>query len=154
MPAHPINSSVLSPDGNAEEEQFSSLLAACDEAMAAGDDSERTESVGPPPDLRDRLARAVACVRLLRHVLPRPHTEEGALPGCRLGDFELGRELGRGGMGVVFEARQVSLNRLVALKVLGSAVGLTSTAVARFRREAETAARLHHTNIVPIYATG
>jgi tetratricopeptide (TPR) repeat protein len=72
----------------------------------------------------------------------------------RLGDFELIRELGRGGMGIVYEARQVSLNRKVALKVLSGGLGLTSKAVQRFRREAEAAAKLHHTNIVPVYATG
>src|SRR5688500_10091311 len=72
--------------------------------------------------------------------------------GQRLGDFEIVRELGRGGMGIVFEARQVSLNRKVALKVLAAGLGLTSTAVQRFHREAEAAAKLHHTNIVPVYA--
>ena len=71
-----------------------------------------------------------------------------------LGDFELVREIGRGGMGIVYEARQRSLNRRVALKVLSSGLGLTAKAVVRFRREAEAAAKLHHTNIVPIYATG
>jgi serine/threonine protein kinase len=72
----------------------------------------------------------------------------------RLGDFEIGREIGRGGMGIVYEARQVSLNRKVALKVLSGGLGLTPRAVQRFQREAEAAAKLHHTNIVPIYATG
>jgi serine/threonine protein kinase/tetratricopeptide (TPR) repeat protein len=71
-----------------------------------------------------------------------------------LGDFEIVREIGRGGMGVVYEARQMSLNRKVALKVLSSGLGLTPKAVQRFRREAEAAAKLHHTNIVPVYATG
>jgi len=75
-------------------------------------------------------------------------------PIRRLGDFEIVRELGRGGMGIVYEARQVSLNRKVALKVLSGSLGLTTKAVIRFQREAEAAARLHHTNIVPIYATG
>jgi serine/threonine protein kinase len=72
----------------------------------------------------------------------------------RLGDFEIVRELGRGGMGVVYESRQISLKRRVALKVLSSGLGLTPKAVERFRLEAETAAKLHHTNIVPVYAIG
>jgi serine/threonine protein kinase len=72
----------------------------------------------------------------------------------QLGDFEVVRELGRGGMGVVYEARQVSLNRRVALKVLSGVPGLTAKAVQRFQREAKAAAQLHHTNIVPVYATG
>lgn len=81
---------------------------------------------------------------------------EGAAPEVprRLGDFEINGKLGRGGMGVVYEARQVSLNRKVALKVISSALGLSSKAVLRFRREAEAGGKLHHTNIVPIYATG
>jgi serine/threonine protein kinase len=57
-------------------------------------------------------------------------------------------------MGVVYEARQISLNRKVALKVLSANLGLTPKAVQRFHREAEAAAKLHHTNIVPVYATG
>jgi serine/threonine protein kinase len=72
----------------------------------------------------------------------------------RLGDFEIVQEIGRGGMGVVYEARQVSLNRGVALKVLSGGLGLSPKAVPRFHREAEAAAKLHHTNIVPVYATG
>ena len=56
----------------------------------------------------------------------------------RLGDFEIVRELGRGGMGIVYEARQVSLNRRVALKVLGTSLGMTSKAVVRFRREGDS----------------
>src|SRR5262249_59423219 len=72
----------------------------------------------------------------------------------RLGDFEIVREVGRGGMGVEYEAGQVSLNRKVAVKVLSGGLGLSPKAVPRFRREAEAAAKLHHTNVVPVYATG
>jgi serine/threonine protein kinase/Tfp pilus assembly protein PilF len=76
------------------------------------------------------------------------------LAGHRLGDFEILREIGRGGMGIVYEARQLSLKRKVALKILSAGLGLTGNTVERFHREAESAARLHHTNIVPVYATG
>src|SRR5713226_10387857 len=79
---------------------------------------------------------------------------ENESENLRLGDFEIIREIGRGGMGVVYDARQMSLNRKVALKVLSGGLGPTVKAVQRFRREAEAAAKLHHTNIVPVYATG
>ena len=71
-----------------------------------------------------------------------------------LGDYEIVREIGRGGMGVVYEAIQRSLNRHVALKVISSQISGNSKHNARFRREAESAASLHHTNIVPIYGIG
>jgi serine/threonine protein kinase len=72
----------------------------------------------------------------------------------RLGDFVLVREVGRGGMGVVYEARQISLARRVALKVLPFAAVLESRQIARFKNEAQAAAQLHHPNIVPVYAVG
>lgn len=72
----------------------------------------------------------------------------------RLGDFRIEGELGRGGMGVVFEAVQESLDRRVALKVLPQASLLTGNQLERFRREAQIAARLHHSNIVPVYGSG
>src|SRR5438105_364743 len=72
----------------------------------------------------------------------------------RLGDFVLLREIGRGGMGVVYEARQLSLGRRVALKVLPFAAVLDSQQIARFKNEAQAAAQLHHPNIVPVYAVG
>ena len=68
------------------------------------------------------------------------------------GDFEIRQEIGRGGMGTVFEAWQRSLQRIVAVKVLTAPIGLTPTSVQRFQREAQAAGKLHHTNIVPIYA--
>jgi serine/threonine protein kinase len=74
--------------------------------------------------------------------------------GEALGDFEILGEIGRGGMGIVYRAKQVSLNRVVALKVLPGSVCQSTKAVARFQKEARAAAKLHHTNIVPVYAQG
>lgn len=75
-------------------------------------------------------------------------------PGSRLADFEIISELGRGGMGVVYHARQVSLDRPVALKVMTGARRIGPSAAERFHREARAAARLNHANVVPVYAQG
>src|SRR5439155_4093810 len=71
-----------------------------------------------------------------------------------LGDYRLLREIGRGGMGVVYEADQISLRRQVALKVLPFAVALDGRQLQRFKTEAQAAAQLHHSNIVPVFAVG
>src|SRR5262245_22979499 len=72
----------------------------------------------------------------------------------RLGDYRILREVGRGGMGVVYEAEQEALGRRVALKVLPEALSVDAKARGRFEREARAAARMHHTNIVPVYDVG
>jgi eukaryotic-like serine/threonine-protein kinase len=74
-------------------------------------------------------------------------------PGL-LGDFRIRREVGRGGMGVVYEAEQMSLGRRVALKVLPFATALDAKQLDRFKREAQAAAHLHHSHIVPVFAVG
>ncbi len=75
-------------------------------------------------------------------------------PPESLGDFQIVREIGRGGMGVVYEAVQKSLKRSVALKVVSALVATSDVQRERFRREAESAAGLHHTNIVPVFGIG
>src|SRR5262249_27084696 len=72
----------------------------------------------------------------------------------RLGDYRILREVGRGGMGIVYEAEQESLGRHVALKVLPAHALLNPRHLQRFLREARSASRLHHTNIVPVFGVG
>ena len=78
----------------------------------------------------------------------------GGTPPVRLGEYRILREIGRGGMGVVYEAEQESLGRRVALKVLPGCLLADAKQVRRFQREARSAARLHHTNIVPVFGVG
>ena len=83
------------------------------------------------------------------------HKPDLVLPQLhQLGDFRIVREVGRGGMGIVYEAEQVSLGRRVALKVLPPQLLTGDRQRKRFEREAKAAARLHHTNIVPVFGVG
>ncbi|MBN2134084.1 MAG: serine/threonine protein kinase, partial [Sedimentisphaerales bacterium] len=113
---------------------------------------------------------AGAVVRMRAGLRPVPRTPEkgeasghrealsGALvalePNVQIGDFKLERRLGTGGMGVVYQALQVSLNRRVALKILPLGFGRDAAGIERFHREARAAAKLRHRNIVTVYAEG
>ena len=105
---------------------------------ARGMQSEQMEDAASGPDQVDPLADAAASLANER----------------RLGDYLIRRQIGRGGMGIVYEAHQVSLDRRVALKVLPLAAVLDQRQIARFRREAQAAAQLHHPNIVPVFGVG
>ncbi|MCA9167029.1 MAG: SUMF1/EgtB/PvdO family nonheme iron enzyme, partial [Planctomycetales bacterium] len=114
---------------------------------------------GEDMQLRRRLDRLISAFEQPDDVFADPSatlqsvTNNSAHP-VRIGEFQIVREIGRGGMGIVYEAVQTSLNRKVALKVLAVGLSLSNRSMVRFQREAEAAARLHHTNVVPIYTTG
>jgi tetratricopeptide (TPR) repeat protein len=101
------------------------------------------------------LARHADLADLLEPLFEEHAEGEPAPGGVRcLGDYQLVREIGRGGMGVVYEAVQMSLNRRVALKVLPAHLTLRPSAIARFQREATVAAKLAHPSIVPVFGVG
>jgi WD40 repeat protein len=151
------------------EEQFPLLLAACDEALAAGAPAESLSGEAAPAALRPRLEREVAWCELVRRLRCRDGTATlptrdaaGAtlagppapLPLTRLGRFEILRELGHGAFGVVFLARDSVLGRDVALKIPRAEVLVTAELRARFQQEARAAAGLDHPNLVPVYEAG
>jgi serine/threonine protein kinase len=112
------------------------------------------------PDLADVLAGCCDALEFMHAAAPSlvadvvASDRDDLQPELPLGDFRLVREIGRGGMGVVYEAVQQSLGRCVALKVLPFAATLDPRQLQRFKNEAYAAAQLHHTNIVPVYGVG
>lgn len=120
---------------------------------AAGEEPDQQRYLREHPALAEAL-RGV--FRTLDFVEATSRSLHASKLGCgqRVGEFRIVREVGRGGMGVVYEAVQVPLHRRVALKVLPPGASLSESASERFAREAATAGRLHHTNIVPVYAVG
>jgi hypothetical protein len=121
-------------------------------ALDAGRPPDRAAFLARHPAVAAELADCLDGLSLLTGLLPRPADEVAA--GVPLGDFQIVREVGRGGMGVVYEAVQLSLGRRVALKVLPFAATLDARQLQRFRTEAMAAANLHHPHIVPVYAVG
>ncbi len=124
------------------------------------------EYVEGHPELAEQIQELFPALLMMEQIktaegnlAPKPPGGQLPLPSSpfpieRLGDFRILRVLGQGGMGIVYEAVQESLGRHVALKVLPPHGRLDPTQLGRFRREARSAAGLHHTNIVPVFAVG
>jgi tetratricopeptide (TPR) repeat protein/serine/threonine protein kinase len=131
--------------------------------LQAGEPINLDACVRDHPEHAERLEKLLPALRLLADA-SRPGNARlvaGTIgdipsPSClgELGDFRLVREIGRGAMGIVYEAVQISLNRPVALKVMPFAATLDHKQLQRFKNEAQAAAQLHHTNIVPVYFVG
>jgi serine/threonine protein kinase len=114
------------------------------------------------PQWAEDIRELLPAVLMMEQLKPRREGETPTGPGPpvlgpvpeRLGDYRILREIGRGGMGVVYEGEHEALRRRVAIKVLAAHLVPSETLRARFRREAQAAARLHHTNIVPVFGVG
>jgi serine/threonine protein kinase/DNA-binding beta-propeller fold protein YncE len=146
--------------GTSSEVELAQALDAYMAAVEAGRPPDPEQLLVEHPAVADRLRACLASLRLVERAA-------GSLAGAAvdgesadadrpevLGDFRIIREVGRGGMGVVYEAEQVSLGRRVALKVLPLAATMDARQLQRFHNEARAAAGLHHTNIVPVFGVG
>jgi len=107
------------------------------------------------PELADEIRRVLPALIGLERAVPQGSPSASPAPPVeRLGEYTIVREIGRGGMGVVYEATQETLGRHVALKVLPPQAVLDPRYLERFRREAQAAASLQHPNIVPVIGVG
>ena len=133
--------------------------------LEAGRKPDRSRWLARYPDLAEVLGQCLDGLEIVHREVPMfnaasadplPAAEplQAGHPPIPLGDFQIIGEIGRGGMGVVYEAAQLSLGRRVALKVLPLAATFDAKHLQRFRQEAQAAAQLHHSNIVPVYAVG
>ncbi len=148
----------VSPDFDAFR-RFDELAEEFSERYRRGERPTVEEYVDRLPEManevREMFPALVEVEQLERDARDDALKQQPSLPRFKeLGDYRLVREVGRGGMGVVYEAEQISLGRRVALKVLPDRVAGDRKALARFRREAKAAGRLHHTNIVPVFEVG
>jgi serine/threonine protein kinase len=143
------------------ERRLGEILAALVEARERGERPDRAAWLARYPEFAAELSEFFESAEQLdgvaaplREAVTGRRPDELVGPSEPLGDFEIVREVGRGGMGVVYEAVQRSLGRRVALKVLPFAATLDPRQLQRFHNEARAAAGLHHTNIVPVHAVG
>jgi len=156
---------MLSPTPAEERDQrLAHLLADLSEQMRQGQAPDLDAAAARHPDLAAELRELWGAVLFAEELAQgergatapysiQQGTNAPPLPGT-FGDYELLEEIGRGGMGIVYKARQRSLNRPVALKMILNGQLATPEDLARFRREAEAAAHLDHPNIVPVYDAG
>ncbi len=144
------------------ERRLNDLLAEYLDALEAGRAPDRAALLARDPDLADELKEffanhdqlALLAGSAEKRVKIPPEAAPAAPSDRRIGDYEILHEIARGGMGVVYRVRQVSLNREVALKMILPGQAASPRTLRRFRVEAEAAAHLDHPNIVPIYEVG
>jgi serine/threonine protein kinase/tetratricopeptide (TPR) repeat protein len=142
-----------------DDPRLAAVLEECLAALEKGQAPDRGALEARYPDLAGELLACLDGLEFVHRAAPPlpirlgdPITESES--GQHLGDYRLIREVGRGGMGIVYEAEQVSLARRVALKVLPFVAALDPRQLRRFQNEARVAVVLHHPHIVPVYATG
>lgn len=166
----PIPSASTPPDSDSDrgteiEQLLAQLLSEMDEKTRAGHDVDLQAICAANPLLANELQELWGAIVLAnfagshahesaRQIVPPPTNEPGFKLPHRFGDYELLAELGRGGMGIVYQARQISLDRAVAVKMIVRGNLATPSDHLRFQAEATATARLDHAGIVPVYEVG
>ena len=142
------------------EDRVGALAEAFLERHRRGERPAVEEYAAAHPELAGEIRRLFPALLMMEELRPESSDLSGGqaavlgTPPERLGDYRILREVGRGGMGVVYEAEQESLGRRVALKVMAAQGLQNPKQLLRFHREAKAAARLHHTHIVPVFGVG
>jgi hypothetical protein len=145
---------------DSDQQELLAILEDFVDRLQRGEAVAVEDVVRTHPESADQLRGYLQSLQFLQRGLSTPgNPDTDPLAGScdkpyRLGEFEIIRELGRGGMGIVYEAVQVTLGRRVAVKILSFAAVLDHEQLARFAVEAQAAARLHHPHIVPVYSVG
>ncbi len=142
-----------------QDDELSRVLADYLAEVEAGRAVDPLELIEKHPAIADRLRTCLKGLHMVEEFAcsigaGSPARDASALDGPTLGDFRIVRTLGRGGMGVVYEAVQRSLERRVALKVLPFGAAIDPRRLARFRVESHAAAQLNHPHIISVYSVG
>ncbi len=127
------------------------------EAVAHGETPDISDYLRRYPEIADLLKVVIPAMLATEHAAARsePASFQDTIPQEKqLGDFRILRQIGRGGMGIVYEAEQISMKRRVALKVLPLAGLVDELKIRRFQNEVRAVAALNHPNIVPVYMVG
>ncbi|MCE5269424.1 MAG: serine/threonine-protein kinase [Planctomycetaceae bacterium] len=142
------------------QERLAEVLESYLDALERGQTPNADEFIARYPDLAEPLRAHLGGLDFLHAAMAEFRSSDPSRSPTpdfswkQLGDYAIVRQIGRGGMGVVYEARQISLDRRVALKVLPFAAVLDQKQIARFYNEAQAAAHLQHPNIVPVFFVG
>ena len=153
----------MSTDSSSDRDPVERLAEEFLERRRRGEPATIDEYAALHPSCADRIREVFPALEMIERLKPASGDRTGSFDGGdnngdghpeRLGDYRILREVGRGGMGVVYEAVQESLGRHVAVKVLPMHGRIDPVQMERFRLEARSAAKLHHTHIVPVHGVG